>query len=188
MLTTQLDKPFPKHVGPPRSEGLHLTDITNAIYETLYAQERKRQSLSDDKDWRLIMEAGFIWERLLEMAWRDLLGYRPEEVVKDGIAMSPDGLREDPEGLTLLEHKFTSKSSRNFDPMDNMRYALQTKSYAYAVGAERCEMHILHMCGDYSRPYIPEYSVWLIEYTQQELEDNWQAVLSHAKENGMLKE
>src|SRR4030042_74032 len=131
---------------------------------------------------RMGMELGFIWERTLELAWKDLLGKRPGEIEVDGIIGSPDGWLEDTH--VLEEYKFTKKSTK-WRPADNPRWMLQVKGYGYMLGSKlgspvtEVRMHILHVNGNY-KENVPVYTVWQIRFTEQEIYETWQQLSTYA--------
>ncbi|RPI88727.1 MAG: hypothetical protein EHM41_00190 [Chloroflexi bacterium] len=193
-----IELPFPhKGSGVPRSGGIHLTDIIKFI------EEENNKAFKDDGTWdsEMTMEAGFIWERALEMAYADRMAIRPDEIICDGIVCSPDGIGIDkdiynPETeelliqgtgkLTVEEYKFTWKSTVKKEgqllievpPTDNWRYMTQVKSYCYAVGTDVVIMRIFHVNGDYrTRRPIPRFCrIW---FTKEEIESNWAMILKY---------
>ena len=183
MKVEKLDRPFPFKEQLDRSPGTHVSGVISSIMEDLFNQK----SGEITTEVRQRMELGFIWETALEMAWKEMLGYRPDEIVVDGIAMSPDNIYEYEDLRTVVkEHKCTFTSS-NKDPSDNDRYMMQVKSYCHAVGTPYAEMHILHLYGDYkTRPPVPIYNVSGFEFSTRELKENWDMMLHHAKAKRML--
>ena len=161
---------FPRVEGPPRSKGLHVSDII--------------RDMVPHNTWEnnLFMEVGFIWERALSLAFGEELANRPGEIVKDGIAMSPDGM--DWENWVLEEYKSTWKSSRHL-PVDNEYWMRQTQAYCLALGTCVVRMRILYVMGNYAGSG-PQYKVYEIHFTSRELEENWQAILNHARHKSWL--
>jgi hypothetical protein len=170
--------PFPFGCAPPRTQGIHVYDIIASIMKDIGEKQYK----SDDQG-RITMEMGFLWERALEHAWGEQLGVRVGEIVVDGIIGSPDGLLVGSETV-LQEYKCTWMSS-NKAPEENFKWLLQTKAYCFMLECVKCQLHILHVNGDY-RPPRAQYKVWNIEYSPQELIDNWKVLVDHAKQKGML--
>lgn len=180
MIITKLDKPFPFRPAIDRSKGVHVSEIIKSIMQDLYGKDRDITEAD-----RIRMDHGFLFERALEMAWQDLLGKRPGEIVVDGIAGSPDGVLQ-VEGHTIVEeYKCTWQSCKK--PIDeNMRWLMQMKCYCYMLETTYCNLHVLNINGDYKHPFAPQYAVYSIEYSMQELVENWNAMRNHAKAKGLL--
>lgn len=164
----------------PRSEGLHLSDVLNDIERVLFKDEAERKSNFNNPYWA---EIGFLWERLLELAWKDMLGKRPGEVVRDGIICSPDG--ECVKDGYIEEYKCTWKSTKK-KPWEIWRWMVQVKSYCYVMGVNMVMFHVLHVNGDYSffrgnTDGGPEYKQYMILFTDNELQDNWNMIKDHAE-------
>jgi len=186
----------PQGSGEPRSKGLHLTTVIRSIEKEL-GWDYKGKGFEDQD---LTMEVGFWWEDMIAMVMAERLSAgRPGEVVKDGIIGSPDAVGPNPglitaEGKVLVkpssevileEYKFTWKSSRN-KITDDWYYVTQGKSYCYMCGLTKCLWRVCYCMGDY-RGSGPIYRQCFVEFTEEELYLNWQMILGHAKEKGMLK-
>jgi len=131
-----------------------------------------------DNDTRMQWEKGYRWEKILTLGFGEDAAIRIGEVVLDGIAMSPDGVAyHDPAQLIPIveEYKCTSKSSLK-SPTDNWKWMMQVKGYCKALGSTKCIFRILHV-----RDFIPVYAPWELVFTQDELDENWQAILNHKR-------
>jgi hypothetical protein len=196
MEYTQLDKPFvPLGSGVPRSEGLHLTDVMKSLEQKLGLGYKEGGGFEDRY---LTMEMGFWWEDVLEFAFARRHAVRPDEVICDGIAGSPDGIAPDTGlrdsdgdiivdpsyGLMLEEYKLTWKSAKT-KIKDVWKYIIQTKAYCYMLGLDRVLFKACYVFG-YWNGKGPLYREAYIIYTKEELESNWNMLLNHAKEEGML--
>jgi len=186
MRSKLIKTPFPFRPPIERKEGTHVSDVINKMLELVY-NNKSREFTEQD---RIRMEMGFIWECMCEVGWRDLLGWRPEELQVDGIWMSPDYLGIEDEGIVVREMKCTWKSvhptSGHFDPTDQLRWMMQAKSYCHAVGATVALFYVYHVNGNY-RPPAPVFEgVWRIEFTDLELVENWQSIVNFAKTMKMI--
>jgi len=166
----EIQEEFPRRQGPPRSPGLHLTDIIVDIVKPK----------TSDND--LFKEPGFIWEELLSFAFGQSLADRPGEIVVDGIAMSPDGM--DWENWVVHEYKVTWRSTNKL-PVDNAYWMMQLKGYCKGLGATAAKMRILYLMGNY-RGSGPQYTVWEMQFSKLEIDENWEAIVNHAKFRGWL--
>lgn len=156
----------------PRSSGIHLSDIINDIEAVLYPKEAERKSEMTNSWFACV---GFIWEQVLSLAFAWLLGQRPKEIIKDGIACSPDGINDE---LELVdEYKCTWRSSKH-TPDEVWRWMVQTKAYCYAASYNVVRFHVLYVMGDYKFSG-PQCKVFLIEFTNEELISNWLMLKQH---------
>ena len=131
-------------------------------------------------------EKGFVWERLLSMAMPNA-AVRPGELEMDGIILSPDGIGfcEWIQESVVEEYKCTARSS-NGNPADNAGWMMQVKAYCMGVGVTSAVMRILYLNGDYKRERNPIPRTYLITFQQQELEENWVAIVAYARDRGLI--
>lgn len=192
-----IDTPYPPaDSGEPRSEGLHLTDIIKSIQAEL-GWDYKGKGF---EDMQLTMDLGFTWEEVLSKAHADRrCMVRPGEVEKDGIIGSPDGVGPNPglkddEGnilvepsneVILFEHKLTWKSIKT--PItDNWYYMTQGKAYCAMTGFSVCFWEAVYLMGNY-KGSGPLYRKCWVRFTEDEIKHNWEMIVNHAQEKGMLK-
>jgi hypothetical protein len=163
-----------------RSPGLHLSAIISDLMMDLDPKK-----YGGEMDWNRV-ESGVTFERLLEKALmaRNPSLIRPGEYERDGIACSPDGYsRAD---HTIEEYKFTWKSSKY--PITDDRFwswLVQIKGYCYVIGTTHARLRVLFVNGNYSS-FTPVLKSWALEFTPEELSDNWAMLLNHAKHKGLL--
>lgn len=169
---------LPKQPDIDRSKGLHLTDIIKDIMVTSGMMEDGGPFMPN-----LRTEMGFIWEDLISAVLRERTPCRPGEISLDGIAMSPDGF--DWEGWILWEYKATWKSS-NRSPLDDWRWMAQVKSYCKGMGCTQCKMWVLYVNGDY-KGQGPSSQLFTIDFTQQEIDENWEMIINHARSKGWIE-
>jgi hypothetical protein len=174
-LPLELFPPRIDGTDPVRTEGIHLTQITKDIM--------KREGGWDEKALGLSAEIGFMWEEILSNCMKARLPHRIGEIEKDGILMSPDGF--DYEEWELWEYKATWKSSKN-QPYENWYYMAQVKAYCYAMETDKARMAILYVMGDY-KGSGPQYLGYKMRFTDYELIENWEMIVSHARRQGWIK-
>ncbi len=180
-------------IAPPRTPGLHVSDITTAILAELapdvYAKDYHP---ADSANWQ---QTGFLWETIIGAALGqhavsapDQTRFRPGELTKDGIICSPDSVLIEPDGgLVNEEFKATWKSATHFD-LESLKYLywqLQFKAYAHVLGTRRSRLFVLFLNGDYNR-YVPELRRYEIEWTADELETCWAMLKNTARKKGWL--
>ena len=164
-----------------RSKGLHLSDILESMELDL--------GVKRDGKWdkNALFTLGFLWERVLKYVFLKkhyasggiiLVG----ELECDGIYLTPDGM--DVENWIHHENKFTFKSMRN-DPHEYYRYWWQIKAGCYVLETLKARLNVLFIMGDY-RGSGPAFKCWEAEFTQRELDENWQSIVNFAKKKGML--
>lgn len=177
-----------------RSKGLHLSDIVRAIEKDILGPE-KRPDMTPDQERRLMamFEMGHLWER----AWQIAMGERyakgkgrgvyQGEIKVDGIWMTPDWY--DAEGKVVEEYKRSKVSTNTIEREGIERkwpgYLIQLKSYCRALKTTRGKLIVDFINGNYKYG-TPEgqEQVWVfeIEFTRQELEENWIMVLNKKRE------
>ena len=171
-----------------RSGGLHMSDIYNDLFQELEPKRYKRDEAPDP----LRIEAGLALEQTLEQGLKQRLGNRPGEfITTDGVVYSPDLLIFNGE-TRLGEIKLTWMSSREvpretaagFPPKFD-KYFVQMKAYCHHLETPYARLLAYFVNGDY-RPPRPELLAWDITFTAQELRDNYQMLLNHARNRGML--
>lgn len=187
MELVKIDEPFdPMGSGTDRTKAqdtglIHLSDIAKFI-----ELKMKFGPVGKATKWNLNVagEVGFIWEEVLSMVLRDRYAARIGEVERDGIVGSPDGLSaNDPFKQVPIvneEYKATWRSS-NKTPDTIWYWMTQFKSYCMMLGVNVTVARILYIMGDY-RGSGPQYHVYRIEYSDRELQENWDMILSHRDE------
>lgn len=174
--------------GQARSAGLHLS----TVYADIEAQWLKREPL-EEKDRAAYMSGGFLWEHAFSRAFGQAISGldigRPPELYLDGIIGSPDLI--DYRQWRVLDTKFTWKSARKLDHMERYfwPWLCQMKSYLKMMQTmgtcDTAELYIFFVNGDYAPP-IPSARHLVLEFDQQEIDENWQLVIRHARGRGWL--
>jgi hypothetical protein len=173
----ELNEEFPLIAGPPRSPGLHVSQIIKGIEEDIY---KKKYA-----NWKNAADVGFIWEELLSLAYRNYavpIGERPGEVERDGIIGSPDAMNFNiwrPE-----EFKFTWRSAKK-TPDTIWKYMTQVKAYLKMLDAREMMMRVLYANGFYDGKG-PVYKCGLVRFDRWEIDDNWRMLVNFAKGKGWL--
>lgn len=121
---------------------------------------------------------------------------RPGEVMLDGVALSLDGYL--PDEKEVVETKLVWQSSRNFDLKSKARrkWLMQAKSYCKAMGSGCVTVNFLvcFVMADWSPqsaakgerhtgPLVREFQV---VFEQEEIDANWELLISHGKSVGLL--
>ena len=182
MKMTELDKQFPFTGSEGRSDGLHLSTIIHDFLNMMHGQE---ESEIDDNV-RLMFEKGFLWEKVLSRAYAERAVHRPDEIVVDGIACSPDGIATEEDGEVVVEeYKATSRSVTTTPDMVES-WMMQIKAYCYVVGVNVGLFYVLHLNGDYRAVRHPIPKWYRCEFSEQELAENWHMIVGHAKMRGWL--
>lgn len=165
-----------------RTDGLHLSDILDNVEKALEPNKYKDHPF----DLETCAALGFINERVIEreiVAARVEAGllFRPGEIEKDGILMTPDGY--DVNGV-LNEWKATWRSM-NREIESFARYWWQIKAYCYGLGVQKARLIVAFMAGNW-RESGPRWKGWDAEFTKRELQENWQFIRNHAQSRGWL--
>lgn len=179
---------FPKRregADPIRTQGVHLTDIIRDIMESSGMSKTISGASWGRDQLNMAAEIGFLWEDVLEMALKERLPCRIGEIEVDGITMSPDGIEEYEGEAILSEYKLVWSSS-NRNPADNWKWMAQTKGYCYGLGLRRVRMYNLYLNGDW-RGTGPKPKGFLIDFTDLEIQENWEMIVGHARRKGWIK-
>lgn len=175
---------------------VHLSDIYGSLMKRL---QPERFGQPFDLVAYTRMETGIAFENILEKGLAEKFAtYRPGEIIsEEGVYMSPDGVN--PMLDAGEEYKATWMSSRSTGTTpytdENgvvtdkyIHWWFQMQGYAKWLGTTRYLLRALHINGDYSYPLSPLFLTHLIEFTPQELTDNWTMLMSHARSEGILCE
>lgn len=180
----------------PRSLGVHLSAIIRSISVRMGFLDRKwceDLSLSDASDITdpisiLRICIGLAWEKWFVHTLPHVVGH-PEELHVDGIYMTPDGESVDVvttlrRGLRTVVHEFktTYKSTNTVgDLRQEWMYLTQLKGYCKGMKTRFAKIYILFICGDYKYPISPQFKVFEIEFTQEEIDENWSLMRDYMK-------
>lgn len=186
--------------GPRTRDVLHLSDIYKDLMQRL---QPKRFDKRDHNGKPIPMdmvkvETGLVMENVLEQGLREKFAtMRPGEIVSDeGVWMSPDGYN--PTELCGEEYKCTWMSTRNKKgstpytdeygmPSDKfLHWFIQMKGYAKHLNTDTFLLRALHINGDYEHPYQPAFLTHRVRFTETEIDENWQMLMNHAHDRGML--
>lgn len=168
--------------GTGRSPGLHLQDIIR--FRWVKESRQAKIPVQDQEDWdsNIYIDLGATWE---ERQVRNKPYYMAQgEMTRDGVIMTPDTL--DARDGSVVEFKLTTKSYSWFtDPKKNpfiefKRWWWQIMSYCRAYGSRRAKLIVCFFNGDY-KPPKPKVVCFGLEFSQEELDDNWRVLMQYAR-------
>ncbi len=173
-----------------RGDGLHVSTIYNDLYQDLEPKRYKRGTAPDP----LRLEAGLAFESFLEDALRARLlpGERPDEFthhepgIVTPILFNPDLLlfnhvsRVGEIKLTWLSSRDAPRQPGNAFPPKWRKYETQMLAYCHMLETPYSRLIGFFVNGDYSQ-MAPELLAYDIEWSAQELRDNWQMLMNHAR-------
>ena len=187
----------------PRGVGVHLSGIIRCIateQKILKPEWAEELSLSDVREITdpvaiLRINIGLAWEKHYIPMLSDVVDH-PGEMRQDGIFMTHDGesvsviFTDQPDTLYQVCHevKATYKSTNTVcSPKMEMDIALsanwmwlaQMKGYCKGIGTRFAMLHVLFLCGDYTFPIKPVLRRWLIEFEQEEIDQNWELMVDY---------
>lgn len=155
-------------VGGKRA-GWHVTDLTRCLRKTFFERMGVEGVIEEGRVLR--MKLGKMSEDLT-----DLFEAKQIQGEKDGIIGTVDGLLED----RIVEKKFTYLSS-NKNIKEQVYWIEQVKAYCYIFGKNTVQFRIIHLLGNYKRPFKPEIRVWNVYFTDDEIKDFWNEILFRKK-------
>lgn len=173
----------------PRSKGIHVSGIIRAIATQqgiLKPEWAEDLSLSDVREITdpvavLRINIGLAWEAHYIPLVGNIVDH-PGEMCLDGVYMTHDGESVDvvmhsPGQIVLFvdEVKATYKSTKTVGDLSTQwMWMAQCKAYCKGLNTRFCRLHALFLCGDYSYPISPMLKVWQVEFTQEEIDMNWE--------------
>ncbi len=190
-ITPTLELPPPKQA---RSEGVHGSNIIRSIALKVGFLDKKwatglnltdAHEITDPKA-ILRMRIGLAWEEHILPSLPDVVDH-PGEMELQGIYMTHDGESVDrvftgSRGYEVIVHevKVTYKSSRKAaDLKSQWMWLTQMKAYCKGLNTRYARIYILFICGDYTYPIEPEYRVFEIEFTEEEINQNWSMIADY---------
>lgn len=196
-----LDAAYGVELTPPgpRTAGLHASDLYGGLARKLDPKRFEAFSTGPNK---VIMAIGLAWEQWLE---RTLIGMGevvtrpPEQCVLLGSTpcyYSPDLFVVNGHPR-IGEMKTTSKSSKHgIEGEKSDIYHAQTMLYCYWEGLEDARFYTLNLRGDYKSKKkgaikglddLPEFHVYDVHYSAQELQDNHETHFQFGKHEGLIQ-
>lgn len=186
----------------PRTDGVHVSAIIRCIATETGILKKEWVEEVSLLDHREITDPIAITRISIGLAWEEwyipnvlgpMLGVsdHPGELCLDAIYMTPDGESVD---MVLFENVFKGKDKKKAvlrihevkatykstntvgDPPDDPLYMMQIKSYCKAAGTRFAALHILFLCNDYKFPMVPVLKCWFLEFTQEEIDTNWDLI------------
>ena len=169
----------------PRDESrVHVSELRDALLETLGLRKDEEGELPQ---WvRNLGNFGLIWEKVLYDPTMNLARERglwfthetlenlPIVLTADGVLGSVDGLITTSGGTLVAVWECKTRWKAAELPTENDRYMIQAKAYCWMAGVTQCWFPVLNIGG---RP--PDMTQWLhvIDFTPQELLENWQSLM-----------
>lgn len=204
-----LDYPVATPESAGRSPGLHVSRIIRNIaieakilkipvdVDTLSLREAGTEEFwaSLPEGDRLRMSIGLAWEAWYIPHLQDVVDH-PGEMACEGIFMTHDGesldvvYREGREDHLLAVHeiKATYKSTKTVGNLDTQwMWLAQIKAYCHGLGTRLAYLHVLFVNGDYSYPMTPKLKVWRLEFTDDEIAENWELLTSYARHHEAME-
>jgi hypothetical protein len=188
-LTLTLPEP-----DTPRTQGVHISKLISMIATEMgilkpeYADDLDMLSIKEITDQVSIlrMSIGLAWEEWYFSNVLSKLGviHHPGEMVIDDIYGTDDGQSLDVTvtqklGFKTVVHecKATYKSLNTVKNLDSQwMWLSQIKAYCKGRDTLHAMLHVLFLCGDYVFPITPQLRVWQLEFTQQEIDENWKLI------------
>lgn len=178
----------------PRGVGVHASGIIRAIameMGILKSDGAEEVTLADKRNITnetaiLRMAIGLSWEEFYinNILLKEEVVKHPGQMCLDGVYMTPDGesltLRGKKTALIIHEVKATYKSTRTVGDLEKeWMWLTQLKCYCKGAKTRYGKLHVLFICGDYTFPIRPLVKAWDIEFSQKELDDNWELMTAY---------
>ncbi len=166
-----------------RSSGVHLSGIIRHCM----GYDKRPPSSDDPDEMPLNMALGLAWEAWAVGLFPQVI-WQPGEEVLDGVYGTPDGLSElliDGQLQFVVEEwKSTYKSRRTHgvDILVETGWMWQLLGLCKLMGLRYSRLHVLWINGDY-RHTGPAYVTYLIEFSQDEIDQFWSNIVLRNKSN-----
>lgn len=180
----------------PRSQGVHQSSIIRSI--AIETGVLKQEFLDDVglADVREIKDPVAVLRMCIGLAWEEFyipqipgVSKHPGEMCVNGIYMTPDGESIDViitqrggqgYGLRIHEVKATYKSTNTVGDLSKQwLWLTQMKGYCKGAKTRFAKLHVLFLCGDYKMPITPQLKCWDVEFTQAEIDANWELLTEY---------
>jgi hypothetical protein len=173
-----------------RSPGVHVSGIIrclateSGILKPDQADDLSLTDVREIKDQTAILRIsiGLAWEEYyISEVLGPLMGVvdHPGELEVDGIYMSPDGesiatVFMDKMISVIHEVKATYKSTKTVGDLSSQwMWLAQVMAYCKGARTTVAMLHVLFLCGDYKYPITPQVRCWKVEFTEEEINQNW---------------
>lgn len=184
-----------------RSAGVHVSEVIRCIslemgilkYELIeeIALLSKKDMSGLDIVSQLRIHMGFAWDAYY-IPLIPGVKVHPGEVKASDIYMTPDGVEQSViitgDGpikrrkpyTKIHEVKCTYKSTNTVgDFRSQFMWISQIKSYCHGYNTTLATSHVLFVCGDYVMPIQPQLIKYHLEFTKQEIADNWSLITDY---------
>lgn len=180
-----------------RSSGIHVSSLIRCIageVGVLKKEYCEDMSLIDARDLNTLpigrllpIHAGLAWEQYYIPLLPNVANH-PGEMCVDDVYMTHDGQEvcsylidrvKSVYYTRIHEVKHTYKSTKSVGNLDNIGYKspfmwlTQCKAYCKGVNSLRATLHVYFPCGNYRFPITPQLRKFYLEFTREEIDDNW---------------
>jgi hypothetical protein len=187
MKITEIDQPLDIDAAAPapRTVGLHVSEIYGSLFQELEPARYMKGSTPHT----VITAIGLAWEQWLErtlIAMGELVERPGELISPEGIYYSPDLLVVNGEDR-IGEIKSTCLSSREgIEGPKCDKYHCQAKIYCHWTGIPDARFYVLFLRGNYKGDGFPEFHVYDVSYSAQELQENYAMLMNHARHRRLI--
>lgn len=178
-----------------RSPGVHLSDLIHRVcVENNHYEEHSDTDIDPvtgeyTEELQTLLQVGCAFETALTIRYSQQypgLYIQPGEITLDGIHITADLMNLVPDDrypdlpYKITEIKCTYMSSAE-DPMGPKFWRIRSQLMAQCLAWKTTvgQIAILHLNGDCRGKRRPQFLVWELEFTQQELRENWALLRSY---------
>jgi len=177
-----------------RSPGVHLSDLIHKVCIECGHYEEHTDDIDPEtgemsEDLQTLLQVGCAFETALIIRYSQQypgLYIQPGEITLDGIHITADlmNLAPDPR-YPDLSHKITEVKctymSSAEDPLGPKFWRIRAQLMAQCLAWKTLvgQIAILHVDGDYRGRRKPVFNVWELEFSIQELRENWALLRSY---------
>lgn len=177
---------------PPRSAGVHQSDIIKHILNKLDPKRYGRDFADLSAEELLQVEMGFLWEDVVfsEAILSRIFDGDTDSIVRN-LELEEDDIFQTLDGYharrdIVIEVKYTGMFLAEPQDPKFRHWFWQNMGYCRTARTLRSIFVVLFHLGDGRRPSLPKGQLWKVRYTAAELEKNWRMLLVNRDE--MLRE
>jgi hypothetical protein len=173
---------------------IHLGQIIHHLYAKIEGKSAEKPVGDALTSMNIKMSIGvafeYLLERVLSLVYPSTKLVKLESICEDGIWMTPD--RYDVEEELVEEWKATwfssKKAATTKELVDHFWYwQIQIRAYCRAMKVKKAKLRVWFINGNYAPPRPIPPRTFYFEFTDQDLDENWEMVLRTAKEIGLFK-
>ena len=159
-------------------EGIHVSDLVYCLHKA-YIRRIALEPIVEEDAVTLMWLLGRGHHGIFE------IGASEVPVEADEIVGTVDLIQVAAGGWNYPVEIKTTRQSSNRPIIDQTHWFQQLASYCYMLGRQSGQLWVMYLNGNY-KPPTPVPLAWNLEFSARELQENWQMLTNHAKDEGFI--